>query len=73
MLEVTISCEEEIQYPIACRSLESGIIVLFLSEFKGVVIKSFPISEEKLGDMSSTWTSCKNGEVWEPVNITITC
>ena len=29
MLEVTISCEEEIRYPIARRSLEDGIVVLF--------------------------------------------
>lgn len=72
MLEVIISCKEEIQYPIAFRNLESGIIVLFFSECKGVVIKSFPISEKKFGDMSSTWTSCRNGEVWEPVNIIIT-
>ena len=72
MLEVTISCKEEIRYPIARRSLEDGIVVLFLSECNGVVIRSSPDSESKFGDVGNNWTSCRDKAVWEDVDITIT-
>ena len=71
MLEV-ISGNEIIQYPVARRSLEDGIVVLFLSECNGVVIRSSPDSESKFGDVGNNWTSCRDKAVWEDVDITIT-
>lgn len=71
MLEV-ISDKEKIRYPVACRSLEDGIIVLFLSEQRGVVIKTSPDSEMRFGEIRSDWTSCHVKTIWEYVNILIT-
>lgn len=72
MLEVIISCKEEIQYPAVCRSLEDRIVVLFLSECRGVVIRTSPDSESKLGDVGNDWTPYSDNTIWEPVDITIT-
>ncbi|ORF05841.1 hypothetical protein BGI03_09280 [Snodgrassella alvi] len=72
MLEVIISCKEEIQYPAVCRSLEDGIVVLFLSECRGVVIRTSPDSESKLGDVLNDWAPYSDNTIWEPVDITIT-
>lgn len=64
---------EEIQYPVARRSLTDGNIVLFLSKAKGVVIKISPDSSRyDFGYFSDDWISCSEETVWAPVNITIT-
>ena len=73
MFEVIITCKEEIQYAAACRSLEDGIVVLFLSECRGVVIRTSPDSESKLGDVRNDWVPYSDNTIWEPVDITITC
>lgn len=72
MLKV-ISDKEEIQYPVACLSLKDGIIVLFLSKERGVVIKTSPGSAYDFGYFSDDWISCSEETIWEPVDITITC
>ena len=72
MLEVTKLHEKEYEYPIARRNLESGIVVLFLSEGRGVVIRTSPDSESKFGDVYNGWTPCSDNKIWEPVDITIT-
>ena len=73
MLEVVIDLyDEESEYPVARRSLEDGLTVLFLSEERGVVIKTSPDSEMRFGEILSEWTPCSDKTIWEPVNITIT-
>jgi len=64
--------EGEPEYPVACRSLEDGITVLFLSEQRGVVIKTSPDSEMRFGEILNDWTPCSDPTIWEPVNILIT-
>lgn len=71
MLKV-ISDKEEIQYPVACLNLKDGIIVLFLSKERGVVIKTSPDSGYDFGYFSDDWISCSEETIWKPVNITIT-
>ena len=78
MLEVVIELydsepyEGEPEYPVACRSLEDGIIVLFLSEQKGVVIKTSLDSEMRVGEVLNDWTPCSDKTIWESINILIT-
>ncbi|WP_367414070.1 hypothetical protein [Snodgrassella alvi] len=72
MLEVTKQPEEQIKYPVGRKSYRTGAVVIFFSELYGVVIDCGSNDAVEKGEASSTWTSCKNGEVWEPVNITIT-
>ena len=72
MLEVTKQPKEEIKYPVARREPDYGFIVLFFSESHGVVISANDNDVYNIGDMSLNWSSCKNSEDWEPVDITIT-
>ena len=72
MLEVTKHSKDDIQYPVARRSLIDGIVVLFFSKNTGVVIKTSPDSEMIFGDISTDWISCSEETIWEPVDITIT-
>lgn len=72
MLEVTEHSKDDIQYPVARRSLTDGAIVLFFSKARGVVIRTSPESVYDFGDISTDWTSCSDNTIWEPVDITIT-
>ena len=72
MLEVTALPKEEIKYPVARKHREHGFIVLFFSESHGVVIDRGLTILVKQGEPFTAWSSCKNGECWESVDITIT-
>ncbi|WP_367454846.1 hypothetical protein ABX042_13195 [Snodgrassella alvi] len=72
MMEVTEHSKDDIQYPVARRSLTDGAIVLFLSKDKGVVIRISPDSGYDFGYFSDDWISCSEKTIWEPVDITIT-
>lgn len=72
MLEVIISCKEEIQYPVARRSRKHGQIVLFSSSEEGVVIKPDADQQYDFGYNSCEWWYCNDYDKWEPVDITIT-
>lgn len=72
MLEFVRLSNDETTYPVARKHREDGFIVLFFSEKHGVVVDRCLTILVKLGEISSTWTSCHDSEYWEPVEITIT-
>ena len=72
MLKVTEWSKEQIIYPVGRKGRLTGVVVLFLSEYCGVVIIPDSTDEFRYGEKSSNWSSCNNSEDWEPVNITIT-
>ena len=71
MLKVTKVPGKTVEYPVVRRSLWDGIIVLFLSEHRGVVIDTALDSERIYGFILNDLVSCFDETFWEPVNILI--
>jgi len=59
----------EIQYPLAYKSKQSPLVVLFTKLQEGIVIvegEGYPISR-----FSSTWSEHNRKDIWESINVTI--
>ena len=59
----------DITYPVARKSLRSGLVVLFASERRGVVIVGN--SEYDVGEIDTVWVHAYDTEAWEAVEVTI--
>ena len=59
----------DITYPVARKSLHSGLVVLFASEQCGLVIVGD--SGYKVGIWATDWAYAYDTEAWEAVEVTI--
>ena len=58
-----------VTYPVARKSLHSGLVVLFTSEQRGVVIVGDCIYD--VGELGTAWVYAYDTEAWEVVEVTI--
>lgn len=71
-VEVTEGTQQkEISFPVLMKDTESGLIVLFISEQEGIVVKTDGQYGWKLGNYSKAWVSCKHPSEWIPFEGTI--
>ena len=59
----------DITYPVARKSLHSGLVVLFASEQRGVVIVGN--SKYDVGEFDTAWAHAYDTGAWEAVEVTI--
>lgn len=70
--EVTL-CKHSQVYPLLRQSARSGMVVLFTSSNKGVVLAAGNEDDFAVGDTSSTWTDPGAAHIWKPVkSVTLT-
>ena len=59
----------DITYPVARKSLHSGLVVLFTSEQRGLVLVGN--SDYDVGNWATGWAYAYDTEAWEAVEVTI--
>ena len=59
----------DITYPVARKSLHSGLVVLFTSEQRGLVLVGN--SSYEVGNWVINWAHAYDTEAWEAVEVTI--
>ena len=59
----------DITYPVARKSLHSGLVVLFASEKRGLVIVGN--SGYEVGNWATDWAYAYDTEAWTAVEVTI--
>ncbi|PIT22077.1 hypothetical protein [Snodgrassella communis] len=57
-------------FPLARLNKEQDVIVLFFSEYDGVVLKAGDNTPYKMGERKDDWDGCSS-ESWVPLEVTI--
>lgn len=71
MLEITSPPPAPpISYPVARKHKSHSYIVVFVSQNKGIVVKS-ENKEYPFGYFSDNWVQANREDIWEPVNLSI--
>ncbi len=69
MIEVIVKEEEKtvekIEFPVLMKATETEQIVLFTSEFYGVLLYKNTLTSINVGDYVERWVSCFNKNHWQ--------